>query len=426
MQRQSVGVSEKLPLLKLLPLSFQHLFAMFGATVLVPILLSIDPATVLLFNGIGTLIYLAICKGKIPAYLGSSFAFIGPVMLLTKSLGSYNAVLFGLMSAGLLFILVGGIVKLAGTNWIDVLFPPAAMGAIVAVIGLELAPIAAGMAGLVEPAPTITIVISMVTFGIAALGSVLFRGFLGVIPILIAVVCGYLLALATGQVDTSIIQSAEIFLIPTLYAPVFNVNAIFGILPAAIVVVVEHVGHLFVTSNVVGSDLAKNPGLHRSLLGNGVSTFISACFGSTPNTTYGENIGVMAITRVYSVYVIGGAAVIAIALSFLGKFAAIIRSIPNPVIGGVSMLLFGVIAASGIRILVDKKVDFSIPKNLIISSAVLIAGVSGASVHFIAIDLTLKGMSLATLVAVILSVIFAVAEKLGVLNSDFEANKDGH
>jgi len=426
MQRQSVGVSEKLPLLKLLPLSFQHLFAMFGATVLVPILLNIDPATVLLFNGIGTLIYLAICKGKIPAYLGSSFAFIGPVMLLTKSLGSYNAVLFGLMSAGLLFILVGGIVKLAGTNWIDVLFPPAAMGAIVAVIGLELAPIAAGMAGLVEPAPTITIVISMVTFGIAALGSVLFRGFLGVIPILIAVVCGYLLALATGQVDTSIIQSAEIFLIPTLYAPVFNVNAIFGILPAAIVVVVEHVGHLFVTSNVVGSDLAKNPGLHRSLLGNGVSTFISACFGSTPNTTYGENIGVMAITRVYSVYVIGGAAVIAIALSFLGKFAAIIRSIPNPVIGGVSMLLFGVIAASGIRILVDKKVDFSIPKNLIISSAVLIAGVSGASVHFIAIDLTLKGMSLATLVAVILSVIFAVAEKLGVLNSDFEANKDGH
>ncbi len=426
MQRKSVGVSEKLPLLKLLPLSFQHLFAMFGANVLVPILLHIDPATVLLFNGIGTLIYLAICKGKIPAYLGSSFAFIGPVILLTKSLGSYNAVLFGLMSAGLLFILVGGIVKLAGTNWIDVLFPPAAMGAIVAVIGLELAPIAAGMAGLVEPAPTITIVISMVTFGIAALGSVLFRGFLGVIPILIAVVCGYLLALATGQVDTSIIQSAEIFLIPTLYAPVFNINAIFGVLPAAIVVVVEHVGHLFVTSNVVGSDLAKNPGLHRSLLGNGVSTFISACFGSTPNTTYGENIGVMAITRVYSVYVIGGAAVIAIALSFLGKFAAIIRSIPNPVIGGVSMLLFGVIAASGIRILVDKKVDFSIPKNLIISSAVLIAGVSGASVHFIAIDLTLKGMSLATLVAVILSVIFAVAEKFGVLNSDFEANKDGH
>jgi len=426
MQRQSIGVSEKLPLTKLLPLSFQHLFAMFGATVLVPILLKIDPATVLLFNGIGTLIYLAICKGKIPAYLGSSFAFIGPIMLLTTSLGSYNAVLFGLMSAGLLLILVGGIVKMAGTNWIDILFPPAAMGAIVAVIGLELAPIAAGMAGLVEPAPTITIVISMTTFGIAALGSVLFRGFLGVIPILIAVVCGYLLALATGQVDTAIIQNAEIFLIPTLYAPVFNINAIFGILPAAIVVVVEHVGHLFVTSNVVGSDLAKSPGLHRSLIGNGVSTFISACFGSTPNTTYGENIGVMAITRVYSVYVIGGAAILAICLSFLGKFAAIIHSIPTPVIGGVSMLLFGVIAASGIRILVDKKVNFSIPKNLIISSAVLIAGVSGASIRFTAIDLTLKGMSLATLVAVILSVIFALAEKFGMLNSEVEANKEGH
>lgn len=413
MTRPTIGVSARLPFHQMLPLSFQHLFAMFGATVLVPILLQVDPATVLLFNGLGTLLYIVICKGRIPAYLGSSFAFIGPIMLQTQTFG-YEKALYGLMAAGLLFVVVAALVWKVGTKWIDVVFPPAAMGAIVAVIGLELAPVAAKMAGLTTPeVDGATLTISLVTLAVAAGGSVLFRGFLAVIPILIAVVTGYVVAFLLGKVDTGLISQSPFLSLPTIYHPVFEAGAILGLLPAAVVVIVEHVGHLFVTSNIVGEDLTRNPGLHRSLLGNGVSTMISGFFGSTPNTTYGENIGVMAITKVFSVRVIAGAAVIAILLSFLGKFAALIRTIPEPVIGGVSLLLFGVIAASGVRILVDKKVDYGRPRNLILTSVVLIVGVSGAAIHLPGVEL--KGMSLATMIAIVLSLVFAGCEKIGLM-----------
>jgi len=408
MTRRAIGVDERPPLLQTIPLSFQHLFAMFGATVLVPILFKINPATVLLFNGIGTLLYLYICQGKIPAYLGSSFAFISPVLLLLPM--GYESALGGFIACGALFCLVAWIVKVAGTGWIDVVFPPAAMGAIVAVIGLELAGVAANMAGLLPASgvgvdPT-TITISLVTLGVTVLGSVLFRGFMAIIPILIGVLVGYALAYFMGAVNVSPIAAAHWFALPTFYKPRFEWVAILTILPAALVVIAEHVGHLMVTANIVKRDLLRDPGLHRSLLANGLSTMLSGFFGSTPNTTYGENIGVMAITKVYSTWVIGGAAILAILLSCVGKLAAAIQAVPVPVMGGVSMLLYGVIAASGIRVLVESKVDYNKPQNLILTSVILIIGVSGAKIHIGAAEL--KGMALATIVGIGLSLLFKV------------------
>ncbi len=419
MVKREIQVEEKLPLLQTLPLSLQHLFAMFGATVLVPILFKVDPATVLLFNGIGTLLYLFICKGRIPAYLGSSFAFLSPVFVVLGKY-DYSAALGGFIVVGLIFSIVALIIGAVGTKWIDVVFPPAAMGAIVAVIGLELAPIAAQMAGLAaaDPAKYVAdpkvITVSMFTLGITILGSVIFRGFLAIIPILVGVVSGYILSIFMGLVSTESIAEASWFAKPTFYSPTFDLNAIMIIVPAALVVIAEHVGHLFVTSNIVGRDLAKDPGLHRSLLGNGLSTLLSGFFGSTPNTTYGENIGVMAITKVYSTWVIGGAAIIAIILSFVGKLSAAIQSIPTPVMGGVSLLLFGVIAASGIRMLVEAKVDYSKASNLILTSVVLIIGVSGAQIQLGAVSL--KGMGLATVVAIILSIFFRLLENANLSN----------
>lgn len=410
MERRPIPVDAKLPLLEMIPLSLQHLFAMFGSTVLVPMLFQVNPATILLFNGIGTLLYLFICKGKIPAYLGSSFAFISPVFLVLSKY-SYEAALGGFIAVGLVFILVGLIIKAVGTHWIDVIFPPAAMGSIVAVIGLELMPVAANMAGLTAETPDMTAIgVAVATLMITVLASVAFKGFLSIIPILIGVVSGYAIAFCAGIVDFSGVEAAPWFALPTIYTPEFNTDAIMIILPASLVVVAEHVGHLVVTGNIVGSDLTKDPGLDRSIMGNGISTFISGFFGSTPNTTYGENIGVLAISKVFSTRVIGGAAVFAILLSCMGKLAAVISAIPAPVMGGVSMLLFGVIAASGVRVLVESKVDYNNPFNLMLTSIVLGVGVSTAAITFGAV--TLSGMSLATVVAIILSLIFNVLGKL--------------
>lgn len=409
MKKRVIAIDEKPPLLTTIPLSLQHLFAMFGSTVLVPILFKVNPATILLFNGIGTLLYLFLfCKGRIPAYLGSSFAFLSPVFLVLPQYG-YEAALSGFIAVGCVFCIVAWIVRALGTSWIDVIFPPAAMGAIVAVIGLELMPTAAGMAGLTSETPDTTVIlVSVFTLLVTIFTSVAFRGFLSIIPILIGVISGYILSLCLGLVDMSQINQANWFAVPTIYTPEFNINAIAIILPAALVVVVEHIGHLIVTGNIVGKDLTKDPGLDRSLLGNGVSTIFSGFFGSTPNTTYGENIGVLAISKVFSIYVIGGAAIFAIILSFIGKLAAAIQSIPVPVMGGVSMLLFGVIAASGIRMLVEAKVDYNNPVNLILTSVVLGVGVSGAGITLGSV--TLRGMALATIIAIILSLTFRLIE----------------
>ena len=418
MLRRTIDVDERLPILQTLPLSLQHLFAMFGATVLVPFLFKVNPATCLLMNGVGTLIYLAVAKGRIPAYLGSSFAFLSPVFAVLASGLSYSAAQGGFIVFGLIFILLSQVVRVAGTRWIEVIFPPAAMGAIVAIIGLELAPVATNMAGLTASSTPLgmsvklALIVSLSTLAVTILASVLLRGFMAVIPVLLGVIAGYVLSLGLGVVDFEAVRLAPWFQVPTLYAPVFNVQAILIILPATLVVLAEHVGHLVVTGNIVGKDLVKDPGLHRSLLGDGISNVLSGLVGATPNTTYGENIGVMAITKVYSVWVIAGTAIIAIVVSFSGKLAAIIRSIPVPVMGGVCMLLFGVIAAAGIRMLIEKKVDYTKSRNLILTSVVLISGISGAAVKLGTVEL--RGMALGTVVAICLALLFWSFDKMGI------------
>lgn len=426
MARKIIQVQEKVGLLEGIPLSFQHLFAMFGASVLVPTLFGIDPAIVLLMNGIGTLIYLFLCKGKAPAFLGSSFAFISPVFVVLGSdaalkHANYSHALGGFIAAGCVFIIVAIIIGVFGTRWIKMVLPPATMGPIVALIGLELGVTAAQMAGLV-PADyhkEITadwIIVSMVTLGVAVFGSILFRGFFSVIPILVAIIVGYLVALPMGLVNFEPVKAAGIVALPQFYFPVFDINAIIIIIPAALVVVSEHIGHLIVTGKIVGKDLTVDPGLHRSLMGDGVSTVLSGFAGSVPTTTYGENIGVMAITRVYSVWVIGGAAVISIVLAFIGKLSGAIQSIPSPVMGGICLLLFGVIAASGIRMLVEEKVDYSKASNLVLTSVVFIVGISGTFVKIGHVQL--KGMALATVVGMILSLIFHALDHFKLSNGE--------
>lgn len=414
-------VDERPPIPALIPLSLQHLFAMFGSTVLVPVLFGVNPATILLMNGIGTLLYIFLCKGQIPAYLGSSFAFLSPVFLVLEG-GSYEQALGGFIIVGLIFILVSGIIKVAGTGWIDVVFPPAAMGAIVAVIGLELVPTAAQMAGIVSDGSADwspdrnTIIVSMLTLAITIIGNVMFRGFLKIIPILVGIVAGYIIAALFGMVDFTPVREAKMFALPQFYTPEFHWTSIAIIAPAALVVIAEHIGHLVVTQNIVDRDLMKKPGLGVSLFGNGISTIISGFVGSTPNTTYGENIGVLALSKVYSVWVIGGAAVMAVILSFLGKLAALISTIPGPVMGGISLLLFGIIASSGLRMLVDTRVDYSKTTNIILTTVVLVIGLSGAT--FTWGYLQLKGMALATVIAIFLSLFFALINKLNLSNDN--------
>ncbi|KRG13795.1 uracil transporter [Virgibacillus soli] len=421
MKQREIQVDERLPLLQSLPLSFQHLFAMFGSTVLVPLLFGVNPAIILLMNGIGTLIYIFITKGKIPAYLGSSFAFISPV---TAVLGKYSGIdgyahaLGGFLLVGIVLVIVGIIVKFIGTSWIDVIFPPAAMGAIVAVIGLELVPTAADMAGLitakgVSPDSKV-IAVSLLTLGLTVIYWVTLRGFLKIIPILLGIVSGYVIAAFFGLVDFSLVREAKWFALPTVYSMKINWADMLIILPAALVLVPEHIGHLIVTGNIVKKDMIKDPGLDRSFMGNGISTIISSFVGATPNTTYGENIGVLAISKVYSTWIIGGAAVLAVILSFCGKLAALIMSIPTPVMGGISLLLFGIIAVSGLRMLVEAKVDYSVSQNLILTCVVLAIGISGAAIKIGSVELA--GMGLATIVAIILSLFFKILEKFKLSN----------
>ncbi len=431
--RRIIQVEEKVPFLQGIPLALQHLFAMFGASVLVPFLFNnaagemvVDPGLVLLMNGIGTFLYLFLCKGRAPAFLGSSFAYLSPAFAILASQGAakdnYAKAIGGFVISGLVFTLVALLIGAVGTKWINVVLPPATMGPIVALIGLELAGTAALNAGLLPNAEGLidgkAVFVSMATLAVMVLGTVLFKGFLSVIPVLVAVVFGYVLSAAMGMVSWDGVASASFIHVPAFTAPQFDMSAILVIFPATLVVISEHIGHLFVTSKIVGRDLAKDPGLHRSMMGDGLSTMISGLIGSVPTTTYGENMGVMAITRVYSVWVIGGAAAISIIMAFFGNVSAFINSIPGPVMGGISLLLFGVIAASGIRMIVEAKIDYAKSRNLILTALTFIAGVSGVAVNIGTVQL--KGMALATVFGMSLSLLFFVFDKLGWSN-DAEA-----
>ena len=412
--RKIIQVEEKVPPKLLIPLSIQHMFAMFGASVLVPFLFGINPAIVLFMNGIGTLLFILITKGKAPAYLGSSFAFIAPAGIVISKFG-YEYALGGFVAGGFCGCLLALIIYKVGSDWIDVVLPPAAMGPVVALIGLELSGTAASNAGMLDEVLVPgNVIVFLVTLGVAVFGSVVFRKFLSVIPILIAIICGYIAAIACGIVDFTAVAQAPLFSLPNFSAPKFNAQAIVIILPVILVIASEHIGHQIVTGKIVGRDLIKDPGLHRSLFADNFSTMVSGFIGSVPTTTYGENIGVMAMTRVYSVYVIGGAAVLSIICSFIGKLTALINTIPGPVIGGISFLLYGMIGTSGIRILVDSKVDYGRSRNLALTSVIFVTGLSGITIRFGEIEL--KGMVLACIVGMLLSLLFYVLDKLNLTN----------
>lgn len=416
-ERKIIQVQDKVPVKLLIPLSIQHMFAMFGASVLVPFILGINPAIVLFMNGVGTMIFIVLTKGKAPAYLGSSFAFLGPAAIVIDKWG-FPYAQGGFVVVGLVGCVIAGIVYKFGTDWINVVLPNAAMGPVVALIGLELAGNAASTAGLLdEKISTANVIVFSVTLGVAVFGSILFRKFFAVIPILIAVVAGYVAAAFCGLVDFETIAKAPLFELPHFQMAKFDINAILILLPVVLVITSEHIGHQVVTSKIVGNDLLKDPGLHRSLLGDNISTAISGFVGSVPTTTYGENIGVMAVTKVYSVRVIAGAAVLSLVCSFVGKLAALIQTIPGPVIGGISVLLYGMIGASGIRIMVDGRVDYSKNQNLILTSVIFVVGLSGIVVNIGSVQLT--GMVLACVVGMILSLIFHVLDKYKLTN-DYE------
>lgn len=421
-----VDVNERLPIIKTIPLSLQHLFAMVGATILVPMLTGLSPSIALFCSGVGTLLYILCTKARLPAYVGSSFAFIGPMGVATKAYGQ-SSMLSGIIAAGFVYVLVALIIKLAGTKWLDKMLSPVVVGSVVIVIGLSLASTAINWAGLNSSFTTPVlegvsrgtwIFVSMVTLGIAIMGTMFFKGFFGVVPILIAMVVGYILSMVLGIIPKEVlteIGAAKLFTLPSFVLPTFNINAIMLMAPVAFVTLAEHIGHVYVTSNVVGKDFTKDPGLHRSILGDGIATMFAGFVGGPPNTTYGENIGVMAITKVYSVWVIGGAAIIAIVLSFLGPVSAVIGNIPLPVIGGVSVMLFGIIASSGFRIFVEDKVDFSQKRNLIIASVIIVLGIGGGGIKFpfLGIQFELAGVALATLVGIILNLFLPEHSKSG-------------
>ena len=418
MSKKIIHVNEKVPFGMMLPLSLQHTFAMFGASVLVPIVLKFDPSIVLLMNGIGTLLFIFITKMKAPAYLGSSFAFLGPAGIIISTMGAEYAQ-GAFVVIGLLGCVLAAIIYKFGTDWINIVLPPAAMGAVVSLIGFELAgtTVRGGKIGaeiMTENVSHKHIIVFVVTLSVAIIGSVIFKKFLATIPILIAIITGYIVAYAYGLVDFTPVLEAKLFTIPAFRMPKFDISAILTMLPVILVITSEHVSHQVVTSNIIGRDLIKDPGLHRSIFADNISTAISGFVGGVPTTTYGENIGVMAVTGVYSVYVIAGAAIISILMAFIGPLSALIQTIPGDVIGGVTFLLYGMIGTSGIRLLVDEKVDYSKSKNLILTSVIFVAGLSGLTINLGGVQLS--GMVLASMIAVFLSLLFYVFDKLGLMN----------
>ncbi|MFS9255744.1 solute carrier family 23 protein [Streptococcus infantis] len=401
-------------------LSFQHVFAMFGATILVPLILGMPVSVALFASGVGTLIYM-VCTGfKVPVYLGSSFAFITAMSLAMKEMGNVSAAQTGVILTGFVYVLVAASVRFAGTKWIDKLLPPIIIGPMIIVIGLGLASSAVTNAGLVANGNWKNALVAVVTFLIAAFINTKGKGFLRIIPFLFAIIGGYLFALALGLVDFTPVLQANWFEIPGFYLP-FNTGGAFkqydlyfgpetiAILPIAIVTISEHIGDHTVLGQICGRQFLKDPGLHRTLLGDGIATSVSAFLGGPANTTYGENTGVIGMTRIASVSVIRNAAFIAIALSFLGKFTALISTIPSAVLGGMSILLYGVIASNGLKVLIKERVDFGQMRNLIIASAMLVLGLGGAILKLGPV--TLSGTALSAMTGILLNLILPYENK---------------
>jgi len=428
-----IQTDEKLPILQAIPLSLQHLMAMFGATVLVPILTGLDPGVGLMTSGIGTLLYLICTRNKIPSYLGSSFAFIGPLIAvgggaaaIAAGKGNLPAALGGLVAAGVVYMIVAGFVKAFGTGWLNKLLPPALVGAVVIVIGLGLSATAVKMslypfADATKAMEPKLLLVAFITLASAIIFSSYFKGFMKTIPVLLGVIVGYVVSIPLGLVSFDKIVSAPWIGLPNVTFPTFDLGAMLIIAPVAFVVIVEHIGHLLVINEITGKDFT--PMLPESLFGDGLATAISGALGGTPSTTYAENIGVMAVTKVYATQLFWYAGAFAFLIGgFIPKVNEAIKSIPTPVMGGISLLLFGLIASSGLRLLVKSGIDYSHSRNLIMSSVVLVIGIGMETGGFV-IPLgkyAVPGMALATLIGVILNLILPKeSEGLAIDSPDF-------
>lgn len=411
-----LDVNDKPPLLKWLLLSLQHVFAMFGATILVPILVNkavgsevLSIPVALISSGIGTLIYIVCTKGKSPVYLGSSFAFITPMIVAFVKSGK-ESVFTGIMAVGIVYVLVALIIKAIGKKWINKLLPPIVVGPMIMIIGLSLAPTAIEEIGLnLEKIPWKNIVVALISFLTTGILAVRGKGFLKVIPFLLGMVAGYISSIILGMVNLKEVFETSFIAVPNFYIPFvhykLNFSALLTIAPIALVTISEHIGDHKVLSEIIGKDLIINPGLDNTLLGDGIATFTAGLIGGPANTTYGENTSVVGMTKTASVWVIGLAAIIAIIFGFLGQLTAIISSIPSPVLGGVSILLYGFISVNGLKILIQNKVDFENTKNVIVASSMLVLGLGGAAISIITknISVSISGMSLAALVGILLN-----------------------
>lgn len=409
-EREIIGVDDRVSVGRAIPLGIQHMMSMFGSTVLVPVLTGLDPNVAIMCSGIGTICYLLVTGNKIPSYLGSSFAFISPILAVGATKG-LDAAMSGVIVAGLVFLAVAGVIRLVGTGWLDRLLPPVLVASVMVVIGVGLAATAADMAFMTDAADGTSVffgtgaLVAAVTLAAAVIFSGM-SGIVGTVPVLLAIIVGYLLSLALDLVDFAPVAEASWIGLPHVSMPRFDLGAIALVAPVAVVVVIEHIGHLLAVGEIVGKDYRDM--LPRSLAGDGISTMISGFLGGPPTTTYAENIGVMSVTRVYSTQIFWYAAGFALVVGgFCPKLAALIQSIPSPVMGGVSLLLFGLIASNGLRMLVSNRVDFDVNRNLMIASVVIILGVgmetSGISIPIG--DYTLPGMATSTLVGIIMNLV---------------------
>ena len=398
-------------------LALQHVFAMFGATILVPILVNsaagetvLTIPVALVTSGIGTLIYIACTRGKSPVYLGSSFAFIAPLAAAYLK-GGVSGAMTGVMAVGLIYIIFALIIKFAGKNWIDKLLPPIVIGPMIMIIGLGLAPSAISQIGLggTEEIDWRGVFVALVTFLTTAIVMVRGKGFIKIIPFLIGICTGYIVSIILGLVDFGPVIEASFFSMPSFMIPFLSYtpsfSALLTIAPIALVTMAEHIGDHTALGTIIGKDLLKNPGLDKTLMGDGIATFVAGLLGGPANTTYGENTSVVGMTKVASVWVIGLAAIFAICLGFLGKFTAIVSTIPNPVLGGVSLLLYGFIAVNGLKVLIQNQIDFGKSKNVIVASTMLVLGLGGAAISIVSGDLsvTISGMSLAAIIGILLN-----------------------
>lgn len=424
-KKMTLDVHEKPPIAKWIILSVQHVFAMFGATILVPILVNaaagqtvLTIPVALVASGIGTLIYILCTKGKSPVYLGSSFAFITPIAAAYLK-GGMSGAMTGIMVVGLIYIVVAFLVKLVGKSWLDKLLPPVVIGPMIMIIGLGLAPSAISQIGISSGMgfEWKSLVVAIVSFLVTAIVMTRAKGFLRVIPFLVGIVSGYIMAIVLGLIDFTPVMEASFLSLPSFVFPfvhyVPDFTALITIAPIALVTMCEHIGDHTSLSNIIDHDLLKDPGLDKTLLGDGIATFVAGLMGGPANTTYGENTSVVGMTKVASIWVIGLAAVIAIVIGFFGKFTALVSTIPNAVLGGVSLLLYGFIAVNGLKVLIKNQVDFEQSKNIVVASTMLVLGLGGAVISIVSGDfsMTISGMSLAAIIGIILNFILPSEEK---------------